>query len=74
MMRVQATPPADLIPAATATPIAAGTCPVCHRYLNIVCLNCSALSKVDDDAGLALRERKVSKHTGVTEIASANTR
>jgi len=28
---MQATPPADLIPAATATPIAAGTCPVCHR-------------------------------------------
>lgn len=28
---MQATPPTDLIPAATATPIAAGTCPVCHR-------------------------------------------
>jgi len=28
---MQATPPADLIPAATATPIGAGTCPVCRR-------------------------------------------
>lgn len=27
----QATPPADLVPTATATPIGAGTCPVCRR-------------------------------------------